>query len=51
VLDRQLQLDLSRIGELPLELAELLLGVPPDRIADLDVTALDLKSHRVSFVR
>src|SRR5688500_6704811 len=51
VLERELQLDLGRIGELPLELADLLLGVSPDRIADLDVSALDLKSHRVSFVR
>ena len=35
------------IGELLLELGELLLGVPPNRLADLDVSALDLESHRV----
>jgi hypothetical protein len=51
VFDCQLELDLRRIGELPLELAELLLGVPPDRFADLDIAAFDLQSHRVSSVR
>ena len=35
------------IGELLLELGELLLRVPPNRLADLDVSALDLESHRV----
>ena len=30
---------------------KLFLGIPPDLIGDLDVSALDLKSHRVSFVR
>jgi hypothetical protein len=51
VFDCQLELDLRRVGELPLELAELLLGVPPDRFADLDIAAFDLQSHRVSSVR
>src|SRR2546421_7888174 len=48
-LEAQLELHLSRVGELPLELAELLLGVAPDRVADLEVLALYLESHRFPF--
>ena len=47
VLERQLELDLRGIRKLLLELAELLLCVSPNRLADLDVSALDLESHRV----
>ena len=45
LLDGELQLALRLIREVALELAELLLGVGPDRVADLDVLALDLQSH------
>ena len=34
-----------------IELAELLLGVAPDRVADLEVLALDLKTHQRSLRR
>jgi hypothetical protein len=34
--------------QLAVQLAQLFLGVTADRIADLDVLALHLKSHRVS---
>ena len=48
LLDRQLELDLRRVGQLALELAELLLRIGPDRVADLDVLAFDLQAHRDS---
>src|SRR5262249_23680072 len=47
-LDGQLELD-ARVRELPLELRELRLGIAPDRVADLEVPALDLELHRPSF--
>ena len=45
VLDGELQLDPGRVRELTLELAELLLRIGPDRVADLDVLAFDLQAH------
>ena len=38
-LDAELELDLRQRVQLTIELAQLLLGVPADRIADLDVLA------------
>src|SRR5262249_39969328 len=46
--DAQLELDLRQRVQVAIELLQLVLGVPADRIADLDVLALHLKSHRVS---
>ena len=43
LLDRELELDHGRIGELALELPELLLRIGPNRVADLDVLAFDLQ--------
>src|SRR5207248_9494208 len=48
-LDAQLDLHLGRVGELPLELAELLLGIAADRLADLEVLAFHLEPHAFSF--
>src|SRR5436190_5136498 len=45
LLDGELELDARRIGELPIETAELLLRVGPDRLAHLDVLALHLQAH------
>src|SRR5439155_2639030 len=50
-LDAQLELDLRRIGQLPLELPELVLGVAANRVADVEVLALHLESHPLSFSR
>jgi len=46
--DVQLELDVQ-VFELALELAELLLRVVADRGADLEVPALHLELHRLSF--
>src|SRR5207237_3491436 len=48
-LEAELELHLSRVGELPTELAELLLGVAADRVADHEVLALHLEPHAFSF--
>ena len=45
LLDAKLELDLSQVVQLAAELAHLFLGVPANRVADLDVLALHLKSH------
>src|SRR2546429_1849867 len=50
-LDAELELDLRRIGQLPLELPELVLGVAANRVADVEVLALHLESHPLSFSR
>src|SRR5205085_11757783 len=50
-LDAELELDLRRIGQLPLELPELVLGVAAHRVADVEVLALHLESHPLSFSR
>ena len=47
LLDGELELDARRVAHEPVELAELLLGVRADLLADLEVTALDLETHGV----
>src|SRR5436190_14465741 len=51
LLDAQLELDLRQLVQLAVELAQLLFGIPADRIADLVILALHVKSHRVSLSR
>ena len=45
LLDTELQLDLRKLVQLTVELLHLFLGVPADRVADLVVLSLHLKSH------
>ena len=45
--DGELDLDHGGVAELLVELRELLLRVAPNRVADLEIPALDLKSQRV----
>src|SRR5947207_6505496 len=45
-LDAELELHLRQGMQLTIELAQLFLGIPADRIADVDVLALHLESHR-----
>src|SRR5437870_6832841 len=44
-LDGELELDAGRVGQLALELAQLLLCVGADLLADLDVPTLHLETH------
>src|SRR6266540_4600042 len=44
-LDGELELHPGRVRELATELPQLLLGVVPNRLADLDVAALHLETH------
>jgi hypothetical protein len=48
LLHGQLELD-TRVRQLSLQLRELRLRIAPDRVADLEVPALDLELHRPSF--
>src|SRR5207248_1507269 len=50
-LHAELELDLRRIGQLSLELPELLFRVAANRVADVEVLALHLESHQLSFSR
>src|SRR4051812_7169042 len=45
LLGAQLELDLYEVGELLVELAQLLFRIAADRVADLDVLALQLETH------
>src|SRR4051812_37931277 len=46
LLGAQFQLDLHEVRELLVQLAQLLLGVAANRVADLEVLALHLQTHR-----